>query len=115
MSARLKALTKMNAIMNPTKKEINLCGQSLKGVDNSSGHFVLEMTTAFGTQKQEQEECVFQFNDETVQEKEREKLIIKIHVNIGHAPTHQMIKLLENVENVKDFNKKKPSHKEFKQ
>ena len=69
----IEALTKMKAIIDPAKTEINLCGQRLKGADNKSGHFVLEMMTAFGTEKQELEECVFQFSDEIVHEKERER------------------------------------------
>ena len=83
----IEALTKINAIINPAKEEITLCGQKLNSNGNTNGHFVLEVVTTYET-KQTTEQWVFQFSDEIDQNRRKDQMINKMHVKFGHAPPH---------------------------
>ena len=82
----------------------------MKGV--ASGHFFLEMMTAYES-KQERKEWMFQFSDEKDQKRKRQQLINETQAKFGHASSHQMMRLLENVGSLEEFNKQKTSQNEI--
>ncbi len=98
--------------MTQLKGEIIFCGQKLKAINNASGHFVLE-TKLEANANQETHECVFQFSTESNEQIKRLAIINKLHVKFGHAQTHQLIRMLENSEYLKEFKGHKIEAKEI--